>query len=158
VSGGNVDLGAKRPYEPAAALERARGHASHFVELLESIAVEQRAGGEGGEEVIVAPFDTELFGHWWFEGADFLAAMYRALRGKSVRAVMASQHLEAHPTRTALQLAEGSWGANGDHSMWLNDQTAWTWQRLAPLEEAFWKAAPGALASAAARPVLAQAA
>ncbi len=155
VSGANVDLGAKRPYEPRTALDRAADHASHFAHLLESVAQEQRQDGAG---VIVAPFDTELFGHWWFEGADFLAATYRALRGKGVHAVMASRHLEAHPPRTALQLAEGSWGANGDHSMWLNDRTAWTWQRLAPLEEAFWDAAPAALASAAARPVLAQAA
>ena len=155
VSGPNVDLGAKRPYEPRTALERAAGHASHFVYLLESVTQEQRADGDG---VIVAPFDTELFGHWWFEGADFLAATYRALRGKSVRAVTASQHLEAHAPRTALQLAEGSWGANGDHSMWLNDRTAWTWKRLAPLEQAFWDAAPAALTSAAAQPVLAQAA
>jgi len=155
VSGANVDLGAKRPYEPLAALDRVTSHASHFAHLLESIAQEQRKDGAG---VIVAPFDTELFGHWWFEGADFLAAAYRALRGKSVRAVMASQHLEAHAPRTAVQLAEGSWGANGDHSMWLNDRTAWTWTRLAPLEQAFWDAAPAALASAAARPVLAQAA
>jgi len=155
VSGANVDLGAKRPYEPRVALERAGGHASHFVHLLESIAQEQRVDDQN---VIVAPFDTELFGHWWFEGTDFLAATYRGLRGRSVRAVTASHHLEAHPASTGLQLAEGSWGANGDHSMWLNDRTAWTWQRLAPLEEAFWDAAPAALASAAARPVLAQAA
>jgi len=155
VSGANVDLGAKRPYEPGAALERATGHASHFVHLLESVAQEQPEDGAG---VIVAPFDTELFGHWWFEGADFLAATYRALRGRNVRAVTASQHLDAHPPRAALQLAEGSWGANGDHSMWLNERTAWTWKRLAPLEEAFWDAAPAALASAASRPVLAQAA
>jgi 1,4-alpha-glucan branching enzyme len=156
VSGPNVDLGAKRAYEPGAALDRAGGHAAHFAHLLDSVSQEQREEGSAG--VIVAPFDTELFGHWWFEGADFLAATYRALRGGSVRAVTASQHLEAHPTRTALQLAEGSWGANGDHSMWLNDRTAWTWRRLAPLEQAFWKAAPGALASPVARPVLAQAA
>ena len=155
VSGANVDLGAKRPYEPGAALERATGHASHFVHLLESVAQEQPEDGAG---VIVAPFDTELFGHWWFEGADFLAATYRALRGRNVRAVTASQHLDAHPPRAALQLAEGSWGANGDHSMWLNERTAWTWKRLAPLEEAFWDAAPAALASAGTRPVLAQAA
>ncbi|HYL21206.1 MAG TPA: 1,4-alpha-glucan branching protein domain-containing protein [Gemmatimonadales bacterium] len=155
VSGANVDLGAKRPYEPRVALERAGGHASHFVHLLESIAQEQRVDDQN---VIVAPFDTELFGHWWFEGTDFLAATYRGLRGRSVRAVTASHHLEAHPASTGLQLAEGSWGANGDHSMWLNDRTAWTWQRLAPLEEAFWDTAPAALASAAARPVLAQAA
>src|SRR5207244_4892608 len=132
----------------------AAGHAAHFVHLLESVAHEQRGDGGG---VIVAPFDTELFGHWWFEGADFLAATYRSLRGKSVRAVTASQHLEAHPASTGLQLAEGSWGANGDHSMWLNDRTAWTWKRLGPLEEAFWDAAPAARALPAARPVLARA-
>jgi len=80
-------------------------------------------------------------------------------RGPSgVRAVTASQHLDSHPPRTALQLAEGSWGANGDHSMWLNERTEWTWKRLWPLEEAFWRAAPTALPSEAARPVLAQAA
>jgi 1,4-alpha-glucan branching enzyme len=148
VSGPNVDLGAKQPYEPRVAFERAAGHSSHFVHLLESI--------KGG--VIVAPFDTELFGHWWFEGPDFLAATYRALRGSGVHAVTASQHLEAHPPRVALQLAEGSWGANGDHSMWLNDRTAWTWKRLKPIEAAFWKVAPAALKKPAARPVLAQAA
>ena len=157
VSGANVDLGAKRPYEPRVAYERAAGHASHFAHLLEGVAQEHRGNGDG-EGVIVAPFDTELFGHWWFEGADFLAATYRALRGRSVRAVTASQHLEAHPPTTGLQLAEGSWGANGDHSMWLNDRTAWTWKRLSALEEAFWDAAPAALGSPAARPVLAQAA
>ena len=159
VTGANVDLGGKRPYEPSAAHERVMGHASHFVHLLQSLA--QQQADRGGEGIIVAPFDTELFGHWWFEGADFLAATYRALRGSGkdgVRAVTASQHLEAHAPGTAVQLAEGSWGANGDHSMWLNDQTAWTWERLWRLEDAFWDAAPAALASAAARPVLAQAA
>ncbi len=157
VSGPDVDLGAKRPYEPGAAFERAANHASHFVHLLETLAqgVGKAIDRDG---VIVAPFDTELFGHWWFEGADFLAAAYRALRGRGVRAVTASQHLEAHPPRVAVQLAEGSWGANGDHSMWMNDRTAWTWKRLRALEEAFWKVAPAALNAPAARPVLAQAA
>jgi len=154
VSGANVDLGAKLPYEPPVAFERAGHHASHFVHLLETLA----AARDG---VIVAPFDTELFGHWWFEGADFLAATYRALRGRpsgTTRAVTASQHLEAHPPRVALQLAEGSWGANGDHSMWRNARTAWTWDRLRGLEGAFWKVAPAGLKIPAARPVLAQAA
>jgi len=159
VSGANVDLGGKRPYEPSVAHERAMTHASHFVHLLQSLGQQQADGGGAG--IIVAPFDTELFGHWWFEGTDFLAATYRALRGRAtgdVCAVTASQHLEAHPPRVAVQLAEGSWGANGDHSMWLNERTAWTWQRLWSLEDAFWDVAPAALASAATHPTLAQAA
>src|SRR5436309_5169110 len=152
-TGPDVDLGAKRAYEPSAAHGRVGEHARHFAQLLAGIAAEHRTG------VGVAPFGTGLCGHRWFEGVDFLAGVYRELRHQpGVRPVAASRHLTDHPARTALRLAEGSWGVNGDHTMWLNDRTAWTWPRLRALEGAFWKAAPAALASRDARPVLAQAA
>ncbi|MGH7581056.1 MAG: 1,4-alpha-glucan branching protein domain-containing protein, partial [Gemmatimonadales bacterium] len=110
--------------------------------------------------VIVAPFDTELFGHWWFEGPDWLEAVYRQLArdGRGVRPVTASRHLADHPAKQPVRLSSGSWGANGDFSMWLGDATLWTWQLLWPLEEAFWDVAPSVLTSSAAAPVLAQAA
>ena len=158
VTGPDVDLGAKRAYEPTAALGRAADHARHFAHLVAGIAA-ATAARETDAGVVVAPFDTELFGHWWFEGVDFLAAVYRELRHHpGVRPVTASRHVGDHPARVALRLAEGSWGVNGDHTMWLNDRTAWTWPRLRAVEDAFWKAAPAALASPGARPVLAQAA
>ena len=157
VTGPGVDLGAKQPYNPEAAAGRARDHANHFAHLLSGISSDQ---SQNRESVVVAPFDTELFGHWWFEGPEFLGHVYRSLAGKrdEIQPVTGSRHLEAHPPRAAIRLPWGSWGANGDSSMWLSDQTAWTWERLWPLEQAFWDAAPDALASAAARPVLAQAA
>ena len=157
VTGPGVDLGAKQPYNPEAAAGRAREHANHFAHLLSSISADQSQNREG---VVVAPFDTELFGHWWFEGPEFLGHVYRALAGKrdAIQPATGSHHLEAHPPRAAIRLPWGSWGANGDSSMWLSDQTAWTWERLWPLEQSFWDAAPAALASPAARPVLAQAA
>jgi 1,4-alpha-glucan branching enzyme len=157
VSGPSVDLGDKQPYRPEIAAERARGHAEHFAHLLARIGVGPAQSREG---VIVAPFDTELFGHWWFEGPDFLRNTYEALgrQKDSVHPVTGSQHLRAHPPRAAIRLPWGSWGANGDSSMWLSELTAWTWERLWPLEQAFWDAAPDAIASPAARPVLAQAA
>src|SRR3989449_529399 len=131
----------------------------HSAQLLAGIASEQGEGGRAGKGVIVAPFDTELFGHWWFEGVDFLAAPYRELRHHAgVPPMPAAQHLASHPASVALRLAEGSWGVNGDHTMRLNDRTAWTWPRLHALEGAFWKAAPAALAAPGARPALAQAA
>ncbi|HEX6106085.1 MAG TPA: hypothetical protein VFZ26_10915, partial [Gemmatimonadales bacterium] len=61
VSAAGSDLGDKRPYDPARAAGRARSHAEHFSGLLAEVAAGD-AGGRGG--VIVAPFDTELFGHW----------------------------------------------------------------------------------------------
>jgi 1,4-alpha-glucan branching enzyme len=157
VTGPGVDLGNKQPYNPQAAADRARSHADHFAQLLAGIAADQ---SQNRESVVVAPFDTELFGHWWFEGPEFLGYVYRSLAGNpdAIQPATGSRHLEAHPPRAAIRLPWGSWGANGDSSMWLSDQTAWTWERLWPLEQTFWDAAPGALAAPAARPVLAQAA
>jgi 1,4-alpha-glucan branching enzyme len=157
VTGPGVDLGNKQPYNPQAAADRARSHAEHFAQLLAGIAADQ---SQNRESVVVAPFDTELFGHWWFEGPEFLGYVYRSLAGNpdAIQPATGSRHLEAHPPRAAIRLPWGSWGANGDSSMWLSDQTAWTWERLWPLEQTFWDAAPGALAAPAARPVLAQAA
>ncbi len=77
VTGPDVDLGHKAPYEPAMAAQHARGACGHFARLLAMhLAAEQP---KRGPAVLVAPFDTELFGHWWFEGPDFLEETYRAL-------------------------------------------------------------------------------
>jgi len=155
VTGPGVDLGAKGAYDPGAALGRSAEHARHFTELLTGIA--KRA--KRGEGLVTAPFDTELFGHWWHEGVDFIGDTYRALKQqKQVKPVTASKHLGGHPPRVAIQLAEGSWGVNGDHTMWRNERTNWTWPRLAHLEESFWKVAPKALRNVEQHPVLAQAA
>ncbi len=155
VTGAGVSLGDKRPYDAAAARALAGEHAAHFAGLLDGIARDAAPA----ETLIVAPFDSELFGHWWFEGPDFLADTYRALRGYArIRPATGSMHVDAAGTPTSLDLPAGSWGRNGDFSMWLNPGTAWTWTRLWDLEERFWGAAPAALALPAAHTVLAQAA
>jgi 1,4-alpha-glucan branching enzyme len=156
VSWPSVDLGGKRPYDPSAALAQVALHASHFASLLSGV---QRSADEGEGGVIAAPFDTELFGHWWFEGVEFLASVYRNLADRpAVRPMTASEHLAAHPPAVAVELAPGSWGAGGDDGMWLNERTLWTWRRLWPLEDRFWDLAPRALAMPDAHRVLAQAA
>jgi 1,4-alpha-glucan branching enzyme len=156
VSDPGTDLGAKAPYDPAIAEARAGDHARHFAWLLGEIA---SGLARRRHPVIAVPFDTELFGHWWYEGPEFLGDTYAALQGQPrVRPATAEQHLDEHPPRAGIRLPAGSWGANGDFSMWLSDHVVWTWQRLWPLEEAFWNAAPDALADPAWHPVLEQAA
>ena len=155
VSGPGTDLGHKQAYVPENAKGQAREHAHHYASLLANIAREQYPWGTN---LISVPFDTELYGHWWFEGPQFLSDLYRALlHHPAVRPVAATRHLAERPERPGLQLAEGSWGANGDFSMWLNPRTTWTWERLWPLEDRFWDLAPRALAHPSSHEALAQA-
>lgn len=150
-----ADLGAKEPYQPEAAAEAIRGHARHFASLLRNLS----AAARPGDTAVMAPFDTELFGHWWFEGVNWLEALYDTLaEADTIAPATAATMLAAAPPRSSIRMPAGSWGANGDFSMWLNDQTAWTWRRLWPLEERFWNAVPAALAHPAIAPVLEQAA
>ena len=156
VTGNDIDLGLKEPYDPATATAIASAHGAHFASLLATIAAGNPAHRRG---VVVAPFDTELFGHWWYEGPEFLANVYRSLLAQPiVRPVTGSEHLATNRPRTGLRLAAGSWGANGDYSMWLNDQTAWTWPKIWKLEDEFWTMAREAIELPSAHEALAQAA
>ena len=60
------NLGAKAWYEPQRADDMILGHAGHFLWLVKEKL--RHAPWEGGMPVVCAPFDAELFGHWWFEG------------------------------------------------------------------------------------------
>lgn len=125
-----VDLGEKEPYDPALAAERVREHAAHFVRLVkDTLARDHAATGTPG--LLLAPFDSELFGHWWFEGPRFLQQVLRLLHNDpDVRVSTVSDYLEAQGTAGTLQLIEGSWGAGGHHGVWLNDATEWTWRHI----------------------------
>jgi 1,4-alpha-glucan branching enzyme len=156
VTSETAGLGAKLAYEPELAGKQVLRHAKHFAKLLGRVGATVRM--QGGE-LIVAPFDTELFGHWWFEGVDFVEELYREidLQG-GVRPLTASSHLDSARSDDALRLSAGSWGKDGDWSMWLNPETEWTWEKLWPLEEEFWRLAPDAIKRPEQHSVLAQAA
>jgi 1,4-alpha-glucan branching enzyme len=156
VSASGTDLGEKEPYEPMVARGQAHTDAQHFTMLLDRLAMTE---GRQEGSVVVAPFDTELYGHWWFEGPDFLGDVYASLpEFPRLRAVTGGSHLAAHSPRSGLRLVSGSWGKNGDYSMWFNDEVAWTWPIIWRLEDAFWDLAARALEREVLHPLLAQAA
>lgn len=125
VTGAGVADGEKNYYEPERAARRVEEHARHFVWL---IGETLRARGDEG--IVCSPFDTELFGHWWFEGPSFIEHLYRHLNDTEISARTAGGEIEGGPKRETLQLLEGSWGEGGDHRAWLNRDTEWTWDRL----------------------------
>ncbi len=128
VTQSQVDMADKLVYWPNDAQSRAREQAEHFVDLVRNLE-----GMDGG--VVCAPFDMELFGHWWFEGPVWLEHVLElAAPGARVEATTPARELEAQPALRRAFFAEGSWGAGGDHRVWVNPETEWFWWELADLE------------------------
>ncbi len=146
-------LDGKALYDPEATGARVAAHAAHFCDLLE-----ETARSEEGARVVVAMFDFELFGHWWFEGIDFLAELFRELarRDGTVRAATAREAVAAAGDAPAIPLPAGSWGRGGDFSVWDNDGTKPYWREVERAEERLREVAAGdpSLLAAATRQAL----
>ena len=123
------DLGSKAIYDPKVAAEKVVVQAGHFVGLVKD-TVAGAVAEAGGPAVVCSPYDAELFGHWWFEGPAWLEHVARGLARNGVTAMTLGESLAAVPPRTTLALPEGSWGEGGDHRVWLNRETEWTWDRI----------------------------
>ncbi|MDB4894274.1 MAG: hypothetical protein JWN15_536, partial [Firmicutes bacterium] len=110
----------KEPYDPAAAALRVREHAAHFAG-----ALRERTG------LVVAPFDAELFGHWWFEGPQWIEALFRELAAGALRAVTPGDWLDScGATLPVGRLPASTWGAGGDYRVWLSAANDWIYPEL----------------------------
>ncbi|MEO5617436.1 MAG: 1,4-alpha-glucan branching protein domain-containing protein [Candidatus Eisenbacteria bacterium] len=125
----------KTVYEPERAGRRVRAHAEH---LLAGVAAHlRRSAAAGATPQVCAMYDTELFGHWWFEGPEFLAAVLDRSHAFGVTLGSAGQWTSAPDTAQVLALPEGSWGTGGSHQTWLNPETLALWCAVHDAETAF---------------------
>jgi 1,4-alpha-glucan branching enzyme len=127
VTGKKVDLGQKELYYPDDVIPMVHQHATHFCNFVKQrLWDHHHATGRHG--VVCANFDAELFGHWWFEGPQFLRDVMLTLNAEpDVDVVTAEQFIDQHPPDKVVSLPEGSWGEEGDHRVWANDRINWMW-------------------------------
>ncbi len=120
----------KQLYDRTVADEmRQRRHAIHFLEQRHQQIHE--IGEVGFDPIIVAPFDAELFGHWWFEGPIFLEQFIRhAANERDFRLTVPSEYLAAHSTQQIVEPAASTWGENGHLAVWLDPSNAWIYPHL----------------------------
>ena len=137
ITGNKIDLGLKQAYDPQVAQALTQDHAAHFAHITAK-AIKQYGGNGPGVPILTAPFDAELFGHWWFEGAEWLrnVAMQFARPESPLKLVTCAEYLAKFPPAASVGLPEGSWGAESNNSVWLNENTAWTWKHIYPAEMA----------------------
>lgn len=124
--GAKGDLGTRPPYVREWALERTAIHARHFMFNRER-QIEHHAGYSGAPPIVTSPYDAELFGHWWYEGPEFLDRLFRAAaREQGVFAFTTPPaYLDRFPAHQQQQPAASTWGAEGYSAVWLNDRTHW---------------------------------
>lgn len=122
----------KELYDREVAQAAAREHAYHFVG--ERLRVGATVGNRMQRPpIVMAPYDAELFGHWWFEGPEFLDTVAREIHalGGAIERVSPSEHLERFPWLEQSMPAESTWGEGGHLSVWLDDATnAWIQPRV----------------------------
>jgi 1,4-alpha-glucan branching enzyme len=130
VTGPGVDLGYKDYYNPDWINYRIKEHSDHFVGLVEQ-ELNNYYKAEGKPGIICANYDTELFGHWWFEGVSWLREVLRKLAGSpNVELTTAAGWLEKYPPEEIIAIPESSWGKNGTHITWYNEETEWMWPHI----------------------------
>jgi 1,4-alpha-glucan branching enzyme len=131
VSGKTVPLHKKVPYNPFWADRKADEHAGHFMWCREQ-QIQHLAGDMGRPPIVVSPYDAELFGHWWFEGPNWLNYLLRkvACDSKLVKLTTPGEYLEKNPIQQVATPSFSSWGAEGYASFWLNDTNEWIYPHL----------------------------
>jgi len=128
VTNNKAGLGDKDPYYPDDVPAKLFEHAQHFCNVVKDVLREHR-DRTGRQGVCVAPFDAELFGHWWFEGPRFLRDVILTLANDPAVKLMTSEEALYHyPPNKVERLPEGSWGEKGNHSVWINDRNRWMWE------------------------------
>jgi 1,4-alpha-glucan branching enzyme len=121
----------KEPYHPGWARERAAEHAGHFM-FNRQRQVDWLAGFLPTPPVIVAPYDAELFGHWWFEGPQWIDFLLRkiAYDQHDIQAITPGEYLDRFGDLQTVEPPECSWGAGGFHEVWLNGSNDWIYPYL----------------------------
>ncbi len=119
----------KLPYDPDRAREKAAIHAGNFMFNREK-QIEYLYSVMDRKPIIVAPYDAELFGHWWFEGPEFLEFLCRKVcyDQKTFKLITCSDYLKIYPRNQVLTPAMSSWGWKGYSEVWLSGCNDWIYR------------------------------
>lgn len=123
VTAPSVPASAKRPWDRRLASAAVLGDARDFVTAVVA-RLGQLRDRHGREALVVAAYDTELFGHWWYEGPEFLDAVLRMLAQSGVRLRTLRGAREAGLVSGSVELPASSWGSGKDWRVWENDGVA----------------------------------
>jgi 1,4-alpha-glucan branching enzyme len=127
----------KDSYNRQRALEKAAEHAGNFMFNREKQVERLADMFQDRKPIIVAPYDAELFGHWWFEGPDWINFLIRKVAGgrETIRLITPSEYLAENPECQVAEPSGSSWGYKGYAEVWLDGSNDWIYRHLHKSED-----------------------
>ncbi|MGV9710456.1 1,4-alpha-glucan branching protein domain-containing protein [Gordonia sp. NPDC003424] len=121
VTGRGVPSEEKKPYDPDRADAVIDRHVDDFIGVIRRRLVDESAR-QGRPALVVAAFDTELFGHWWHEGPVWLERLLRRLPEAGVRVGTLASAKRDGFVGAPVDLPASSWGSGKDWRVWNGPQ------------------------------------
>lgn len=126
----------KEPYNEQRAMDICAQHAGNFMFNREK-QVEYLSSLMDRQPIIVSPYDAELYGHWWYEGPEFLNFLFRKIHHDqgTLDLCTPSEYLELYPMNQVAYPSFSSWGHKGYSEVWLEGSNDWIYRHLHKIAE-----------------------
>ena len=124
ITNNKIALGKKEFYVEDEALKKVEEHSDQYL-LSRSKQLKNLSLSSSFDPLLVAPFDAELFGHWWYEGPSFIENILKKSKKYSIKLTNLKEILLEKPKLQICDPSPSSWGQGGYHNYWLNEKNAW---------------------------------
>ena len=115
------DTSEKDYYNPRWAMDSVEKQAGHFFDCRQA-QITNLANHMDTPPIILCPYDAELYGHWWYEGPDWLYVLFKKIYYDKCdfKLITPSEYIDRYPNIQVSTPCRSSWGANGYSGVWLN--------------------------------------
>ena len=124
ISSQGTSLENKQDYDPEKAKESVEKDAENYLKERNKQLLKLKTQMQI-DPLLIAPFDAELFGHWWFEGPQFLSYLFIKSKEEDIKFVTLKEALQITSQLQLCNPSPSSWGQGGFHNYWLNNSNAW---------------------------------
>lgn len=117
------------------ALKKVEQHSKHFIDAVAN-ELNEKSQKCYPPHIIITPFDAELFGHWWFEGPDWISEVLAVGSENDINFITPEEFLERHyQDLDTAHISFNTWGRNGFGEVWLNERNCWIYRQLHRVEK-----------------------
>ena len=108
-------------YNPQWAMDTIEKQAGHFFDCRQA-QIDNLSKNMHVPPIIVCPYDAELYGHWWYEGPDWLYILFKKIYYDKCdfKLITPGEYIDKYPEIQVSTPCRSSWGANGYSEVWLN--------------------------------------